>query len=629
MSKGDFWDNPFGGMFDFNGDGKEDLGEQWIAHKIFEDCMKDENDSDDSFLDDSDYSFDSEDKYAWRNTCEDGYMYNVYPEDYDTEEEYMEALEEEKYAWRDTCEDGSEYGVSSVEYDTEEEYITALEEKKYAWRDTCEDGFEYDISPEDYETEEEYMEALEDAKEGYHEIFESDSTRDIPPSCYETEEDDDTATESFINMRRFKAIQELAIDSYLDMRDEDERKELARCKFIKEKADTVLAADYLSHEDGFLYAMAIKDNFKLPISLPDEDESREMEFYEIIRKIAKKDIPLSFRVWRWTIEQFLPYTEYDEFALDDMTSDVIDSLYTFPQEYPSELVRYMEEHPDFCRKISEGSTKDIDDYSELVALAISEELHSTADTIFKTCLQLAGDRWKKINTLTEMTILYCKNYEELESMEYFRDHLFPIVKDIKLGMVQDEIEDWEDKISEYIESVETSSEKYAYSRIYAWRSSVSDVDKQAENPTLYETEQEYYDALNYKRYGWRRLYEASDTYGVNPKDFETHKEFRKAVDEACRKIKEQSRTDYQKSSNILEDRSVYTLCGVVFDGNSQPYYYRTEDETIKVGDTVLVPAGNNEAEAIVVSVGQYMKLAAPFPIEKTKFIIRKITEESE
>ena len=24
--KGGFWDNPFGGMFDFNGDGKEDWG---------------------------------------------------------------------------------------------------------------------------------------------------------------------------------------------------------------------------------------------------------------------------------------------------------------------------------------------------------------------------------------------------------------------------------------------------------------------------------------------------------------------------------------------------------------------------------------------------------------------------
>ncbi len=43
MGKGSsFWDNPFGGMFDFNGDGKEDLGEQWIAMKIFDECTKED-----------------------------------------------------------------------------------------------------------------------------------------------------------------------------------------------------------------------------------------------------------------------------------------------------------------------------------------------------------------------------------------------------------------------------------------------------------------------------------------------------------------------------------------------------------------------------------------------------------
>ena len=33
----------FGGMFDFNGDGKTDIGEEWIAFNIFQECMKDEN----------------------------------------------------------------------------------------------------------------------------------------------------------------------------------------------------------------------------------------------------------------------------------------------------------------------------------------------------------------------------------------------------------------------------------------------------------------------------------------------------------------------------------------------------------------------------------------------------------
>ena len=35
----------FGGFFDFNGDGKTDIGEEWIAYQIFQECMKDEKSS--------------------------------------------------------------------------------------------------------------------------------------------------------------------------------------------------------------------------------------------------------------------------------------------------------------------------------------------------------------------------------------------------------------------------------------------------------------------------------------------------------------------------------------------------------------------------------------------------------
>ena len=34
----------FGGLFDFNGDGKTDLGEQFLAYQIFEQTMRDNSD---------------------------------------------------------------------------------------------------------------------------------------------------------------------------------------------------------------------------------------------------------------------------------------------------------------------------------------------------------------------------------------------------------------------------------------------------------------------------------------------------------------------------------------------------------------------------------------------------------
>lgn len=44
-------------------------------------------------------------RYSWRDDVEDGLEYGVDPEDYETEDDYMEALNEEKYSWRDTCVD--------------------------------------------------------------------------------------------------------------------------------------------------------------------------------------------------------------------------------------------------------------------------------------------------------------------------------------------------------------------------------------------------------------------------------------------------------------------------------------------------------------------------------------------
>ena len=50
------WDSifgsPFGGFFDFNGDGKEDLVEQWLGYEILKDIFKEDGDQDSGIFDD-------------------------------------------------------------------------------------------------------------------------------------------------------------------------------------------------------------------------------------------------------------------------------------------------------------------------------------------------------------------------------------------------------------------------------------------------------------------------------------------------------------------------------------------------------------------------------------------------
>lgn len=649
--KKSFWDNPFGGIFDFNRDGKEDFGELWIAQKIFEECTKEEPRHDYS----SDYIFDDDlVDTSWREYCEDGSEFDIDPEDYETEEDYDEALAEakQKVAWRKTCEDGSDVFIDPEDYDTEDEYNEALEEARNAWRDTCEDGSEYGLDPDDFDTEDEYNEALEKAQASeLNGISAPTISLQFSVECPALDKLEEIKEENYPNKRRFNAAYTLANEFLCYSSKEAERKDKACCQFIIDNADNITAANYLSYEGGFLYAQAIKDNFQLPVSLPDEDEYREYELSDTLCKIAKRNVALSFEVWEWVLNTFLPYTQYADGSLTEMTSDVIDDLYSFPENYRTELARYMNQHPEFMKKVLNAKTEMSGNLDALIAAALKDGLTDTASMLFKYGLAQAGDDWKKINGLTGGTISWCKNYDELESAEYFKLNLLPLVKAIDVGMVQDEIDEWEKGLDEYISQVESDCEQYAYTRKNAWRKTVPDGSKYGLDPRYYDSEQEYLEALEEEKYGWRKWYKDDDTLGLNVNDFETQEEYRKAYDarleekrQTEREQREQERRQLQQQreqerrervekeqrievEKARVDENIYTICGVMFPHTLHPYHYRTDDPTIKVGDEVLVPVGDKETIGKVVSVGQYMRVAAPYPVDKTKFIISKIKNE--
>ena len=76
-------------------------------------------------------------------------------------------------------------------------------------------------------------------------------------------------------------------------------------------------------------------------------------------------------------------------------------------------------------------------------------------------------------------------------------------------------------------------------------------------------------------------------------------------------------------------RSTYIFCSVIFAEGWKTYYYLTDDISIAVGDLVLVPAGKDNHEAIVkvVKIEHFREEDCPLPLEMTKSIIRKCTEE--
>lgn len=218
-------DDDFDFIPDMDSDGDHDMMDLIILDTILsEDEKREEDDDEDDIFDTSDSEddwrdehdegyeydvdpndYDTEDeyldaleeaKYGWRETYEDDTDYDVDPEDYETEEEYLEALEEAKTAWRNDCEEGSDFGLDPEYYDTKEEYEEALEKAKYAWRENAEDGTEFGIHPENYETEDDYEQALEEAKYAWRESVEDGSDYDIFPEDFDSEEEYTDALET-------------------------------------------------------------------------------------------------------------------------------------------------------------------------------------------------------------------------------------------------------------------------------------------------------------------------------------------------------------------------------------------------------------------------------------------------
>lgn len=178
--KGSFWDNPFGGIFDFNRDGKEDFGEQWLAYKIFEECTKEEESH-------HDYSSD-----------------------------YI---------------DHSIFGDDNDDIDT-------------SWREFCEDGSDFDLDPEDYETEEEYEEALEEAQENeYAGVTIPQISLQFSVECPDLDKLEEIREENYPNKRRFNAAYTLANEFLCYSNKDVEQRDKACCQFIIDNSDKITAAN--------------------------------------------------------------------------------------------------------------------------------------------------------------------------------------------------------------------------------------------------------------------------------------------------------------------------------------------------------------------------------------------------
>lgn len=109
---------------------------------------------------------------------------------------------------------------------------------------------------------------------------------------------------------------------------------------------------------------------------------------------------------------------------------------------------------------------------------------------------------------------------------------------------------------------------------------------------------------------------AMETYILNPNCF-----LRKYM---------RSGEDFQKVINNIKSPENVIYCSVSFGEPDKTYYYQTDDDTILIGEKVIVPVWpeDNGVPAYVQKVQYFDKRKVPFPLSKTKHIIRKANEEN-
>ena len=67
----------------------------------------------------------------------------------------------------------------------------------------------------------------------------------------------------------------------------------------------------------------------------------------------------------------------------------------------------------------------------------------------------------------------------------------------------------------------------------------------------------------------------------------------------------------------------------IFESPYKSYYYLTDDDSIDIGDFVVVPAGKDDHEAVVevIDVEYFNEADAPFPVDKPRKSYGNDTDE--
>lgn len=255
----------------------------------------------------------------------------------------------------------------------------------------------------------------------------------------------------------------LEVSVSVDLGDDEYEQIVAEAQELMagENCPTALKRYSLSEEE-FLFAKAIKENFDVPCALPDETDRSKITPAIILKKIAKNDVELAVSVWEWCVQEFMPYKKFAPYAEDLLSYDILDNIYAcqYTDDFPYCVVRHMTNSPDFCRAVMQNGEYYDFGAAYLIGAALHENIYETADTIFGIYLERAKDDYRMLKEMIDRVLFWCESNEDIQSVEYFQNHMLPLVKEANTEVFECEADEWEESISKHMEEMAEEGQTY-------------------------------------------------------------------------------------------------------------------------------------------------------------------------
>ena len=590
-----------GGIGDVNDDGIVDEVEYLMEEDEYFQIMEGEKD-DDSILGDDDFDIVS---------LAEAEELGINPDEYIDSDDFEAALEEArtKSAWKAERQyDADLYNLDLDDYETEEEFDEAIEnlddselaleeaQENAAWKEAREDDANiYGLDLDDYETEEEFDEAIEEIKNN-------------------TDRSNDTVSDDNIN----SAMGAYAV-AFASMKnkyglDKTQKPKNPPSESHPSPTTASIERRYYDREDRkYRIGDAIYDNFK---EVRDNYTRYECEdFFILIEKIYSVDKELGVTIWVWAIYNFpgalvnrgvdewnsqawcLTDCIFNSFASTDNESD--------DEEESTSIFRYVSQNPDLEDIIFNKTYVDehLSSLTSYIPYCIKNNLRDNFLRVYNGIMTNRFRDEKKMSkySIIEDLLVLSSAYGVREADPWF------------YAFFEKEIKALNQPLKEAYLMKKLNEEEFDI-RVF--------LKPEKEN---LELDDEYFG-------------ESDKPHEISAEEYKKLKNENKALKSKVTKLENQitdlnhnirrleSDLEAARKAKVKEwDGKYYRYCRVTLDECPGGLWYRTDDITLKKGDYVYVPYGkeNEELMAKVVSVEEFRSDDLPFPLQRTKFIIEK------